>query len=445
MLKQDQKLSELAMRAEQLAKEQEALSKGDRSQEVTMDRQKELLDAIQQLEKDAAEAIHRPDESLNRFDSLQSKQLLDSLQKAMESALSQRQSPSGRTMNQMSGTLSSMSQDLMQMMNFNLAGRMEKERQALLSLSRDALSLADWQQELMQESTSGDIAARARGEQALKDALKKSMTEADKLSMTPPDQMAAIGRGYNEALASIEEVLGALGFNDGSGAMSLSGASLRSLAAALLSALSNLENGQQSSCSGGACMLPGLRRLSGRQAAINAMTADLLRQMMQGSRQGDGMQPGEGSGEAAEQARRAAQQAQQAIADQLQQLAEKYGKEAGESMSGRVGDLEQEARRMAAMLSRPTAEITERQDRFLARMLETTLSMHRQGEGKEEWKSRTAEKTMSEMMVSEPGKAFKNADAFHLLRQKAFSGNFPEAYRSALRAYFEALSERYLK
>jgi len=175
------------------------------------------------------------------------------------------------------------------------------------------------------------------------------------------------------------------------------------------------------------------------------MTADLLRGMMRGAGNGEGMHPGEGGGEAAQQARRAAQQAQQAIADQLQQLAEKYGKEAGESMRSRVGDLEEEARRMAAMLSRPTAEITERQDRFLARMLETTLSMHRQGEGKEEWKSRTAEKTMSEVLVSEPGKAFKDVDAFHLLRQKAFNGNFPEAYRAALRAYFEALSERYLK
>jgi hypothetical protein len=190
-------------------------------------------------------------------------------------------------------------------------------------------------------------------------------------------------------------------------------------------------------------MMPGLRKLSGRQAAINSMTADLLRQMLMGSQ---GTRPGgEGSGQETEQARRAAQQAQQAISDQLKELAEQYGKEAGEGMRSRVGDLEEEARRMAALLSRPTSEITERQDRFLARMLETTLSMHRQGEGKEEWKSRTAEKTMSEPAVIYPDKALRDIDAFHLLRQKAFGGNFPEGYRAALRAYFEALSERYLK
>jgi hypothetical protein len=445
MLKQDRKLAELAMRAEQLSKEQSALLKSDRSPEAKMDRQSDLLEAIKRLEKDAAEAAQSQEADRNSLDSLQSKQRLDSLSKAMQSRLSQRQTPTGESMNQMSGSLLSLSQDLMQMMNFNLAGRMEQERKALLSLSRDALMLADWQQELQHdaETSSRDPAARARSEQALKDALRKSMAEADKLSMVPPDQMLAIGRGYKDALSSIEDVIDALGTSDGSSAMSASGATLGSLANSLLSALSNLENGQQSSCSGGACMMPGLRKISGRQAAINSMTADLLRQMLMGSQ---GMQPGgEGSGQEAEQARRAAQQAQQAIADQLKDLAQQYGKEAGESMRSRVGDLEEEARRMAALLSRPTTEITERQDRFLARMLETTLSMHRQGEGKEEWKSRTAEKTMSDPVAIEPGKALRDIDAFHLLRQKAFSGNFPEGYRAALRAYFEALSERYLK
>jgi hemoglobin-like flavoprotein len=445
MLKQDRKLAELAMRAEQLSKEQSALSKSDRSPEAKMDRQSDLLEAIKQLEKDAAGAAQSQEADRNSLDSLQSKQRLDSLSNAMRSRLSQRRMPTGESMNQMSGSLLSLSQDLMQMMNFNLAGRLEQERKALLSLSSDALMLADWQKELQHdaEASSGDPAARARGEQALKDALRKSMADADNLSMVPPDQMLAIGRGYKEALSSVEEVIAALGSSDGSSAMSTSGASLQSLANSLLSALSNLENGQQSSCGGGACMMPGLRKLSGRQAAINSMTADLLRQMLMGSQ---GMQPGgEGSSRESEQARQAAQQAQQAIADQLKDLAEQYGKEAGEGMRSRVGGLEEEARRMAALLSRPTAEITERQDRFLARMLETTLSMHRQGEGKEEWKSRTAEKTMSEQATIEPGKALRDIDAFHRLRQKAFGGNFPEGYRAALRAYFEALSERYLK
>jgi hypothetical protein len=448
MLKQDQKLAELAMRAEQLSKEQTALLKNDRSAEMNLDRQDDLLDAVRQLEKDAAEAASGQEAGHDPLDSLQSTKRLDSLRNAMQSRLSQRRMPATESMNQMSGALLSFSQDLMQMMNFNLAGRMEQERKMLLALTGDALMLADWQQEILRDAGTSrrDPAVRARSQQALKDALRKNMADADKLSMVPPDQMLSIGRGYKGALSSIDEAIEALGTGDGVRAMSSSGASLRSLANSLLSALSDLENGQESSCSGGACMMPGLRRLSGRQAAINSMTADLLRQMFMGQGQSSGTKPGgEGQGEATEQARRAAQQAQQAIADQLKDLADQYGKEAGESMRSRVGGLEEEARRMAALLSRPTPEITERQDRFLARMLETTLSMHRQGEGKEEWKSRTAEKPIGGPVDIEPGKALRDIDAFHLLRQKAFGGNFPEGYRSALRAYFEALSERYLK
>jgi hypothetical protein len=114
-------------------------------------------------------------------------------------------------------------------------------------------------------------------------------------------------------------------------------------------------------------------------------------------------------------------------------------------MRGRVADLEEEARRLAAMLERPVPEITERQDRYLARMLETTLSMHREGEGKDEWKSRTADKTFGDETVALPGTLYKGIDAFHRLRQKAYRGNYPEGYRNALRAYFDALSEKYLK
>ncbi|MBN1130299.1 MAG: hypothetical protein JXA71_15005 [Chitinispirillaceae bacterium] len=435
MLKKDQKLAQLAMRAEELSKEQASLSRGERPADLDMARQQELLEAIRQLSEDAAEAAPGgTPESGGR---------VDSLRKSMQSALSRRQQPPKSSMNQMSGSLASLSQELMQMMQFNLADRMEEERKTLLALSRDALALADWQQELMGGFGASDdsVAARARGQQALKDAVKKSMDEADGLSMLPPDQMFAIGSGYKDALRASESVIDALASSDGGVAMSLSGSALRALANALLTALSAMENGQQSGGEGGMCMMPGLRKLSGRQAAINSMTAELLRQMLQGQESS----PGQGDGEGREQARQEAQAAQQAIADELRKLAEEYGNEAGEGMRGRVSNLEEEARRMAAMLSRPSAEISERQDRFLARMLETTLSMHRQGEGREEWKSRTAENVFGEARVIDPGKAFKDLDAFHLLRLKAFGGNYPEGYRQALRAYFEALSERYLK
>jgi hypothetical protein len=78
-------------------------------------------------------------------------------------------------------------------------------------------------------------------------------------------------------------------------------------------------------------------------------------------------------------------------------------------------------------------------------MLETTLSMHKEGEGKDEWKSRTAEQTFGEGAERAPGAFYKDIDTFHRLRQKAFLGNFPEGYRNALRVYFDQLSEKYLR
>jgi hypothetical protein len=435
MLKEDRKLAELALRAEQLSRLQAALSRSEIRDPAAAARQEELLGQIQQLSRDAKS---RPE-----ADSLRSRALVDSMQKAMRPMTGQSSMPSRETMNRMSGALLSLSQDLMQMMNFKEDMRMEHERDRLLSLSRDALMLAEWQDELLQEQrASPDPAAAARSQQALRDALGKSKEGADSLSMLPPEDMMAVGQGFRGAGGASEKVLEALGSGDGREAMAGSGTALRSLAGSLLAALSNIDNRQQSRCSGGACMMGGLRKLSGRQSAVNSMTAELLRRLLGGS-QGQGMTSQRSAeGEGMEEA----QKAQNAIADELKRLSEKYGKEAGEALGSRVGELEEEARRLAAaMRERPAADITERQDRFLARMLETTLSMHREGEGKDERKSRTAEKTFDQGPPAQPGTFFKDIDLFHRLRQRAFQGNFPDSYRSALRAYFDALSEKYLK
>jgi hypothetical protein len=433
MLKEDRTLAELAMRAERLSKEQAALSRNEQRDRGAAARQKDLNDRIQKLSRDAGAAA---------ADSLGSKARVDSLQNALQAELGQLSGmPSRESMNQMSGALLSLSQDLMQKMNFKEALRMAQERERLLSLARDALSLTEWQEEIRRDAVaSRDEAEAARSQQALRDALARTSDAGDSLSMLSPQDMAAVGKGFKGAADASKEVIDALGSGEGRTAMAASAASLRSLAGALLAALANIDNRPQSSCSGGSCMMPGLRKLSGRQAAINSMTADLLGQLLRGNRPGGNAMGGEAS-----EARRAAQKAQAAIADELKKLADKYGKEAGEGLRGRVGELEEEAKRLAAMLERPAPEIAEHQDRFLARMLETTLSMHKEGEGKDEWKSRSAETVFSEGTEAQPGSFFKDADLFHRVRQKAYRGNYPASYRAALRAYFDALSGKYLK
>jgi hypothetical protein len=99
------------------------------------------------------------------------------------------------------------------------------------------------------------------------------------------------------------------------------------------------------------------------------------------------------------------------------------------------------------MLENPIPQVQERQDRFLARMLQTTVSLHKQDEGKEERKSTSAVTIFN----TGPGAAqmqdaaLKKADTYYQLRMHAMDGNFPESYRSRVQAYFDSLGVLFLK
>ena len=140
-----------------------------------------------------------------------------------------------------------------------------------------------------------------------------------------------------------------------------------------------------------------------------------------------------------------AQAAQKAIADALQKLSETYGKQAGGGLDAKAKDLEQEARRLSKMLENPQPEIQDRQQRFLSRMLQTTLSMHKQDEGKEERRSQSASNPMPTAIQISSDTSFAGRDFFFRVREKAFSGNFPERYRGAIQAYFDTLGTIFLK
>jgi hypothetical protein len=243
---------------------------------------------------------------------------------------------------------------------------------------------------------------------------------------------------------------------------------LRELASVLLSITGDEGDGDGNGGAGG--MMSGLRRASGRQAALNSMMGDLLQSLLGGgqkaggmpgqsgrrmgegrgreagrggSGEGDGENGGrEGGGGEASEARKQAREAQKAIADELKRLADTYGKESGEGMEKRVRELEQEARRLAQLLDNPPSDIVDQQDRFLSRMLQSTLSLNRKDEGKEERKGTASQTLFSDKGAQPMPPASKTqADSFHLLRKRAFEDNFPEEYRPAIREYFDALGE----
>ena len=100
---------------------------------------------------------------------------------------------------------------------------------------------------------------------------------------------------------------------------------------------------------------------------------------------------------------------------------------------------------MRTLLDYPTPSVGEEQNRFLSRMLETALSMHKEGEGKEDYKSRTSSKVFETSREIAAPDIMQDVDAFQRIRQRAFSGSVPEGYRAAIRAYFDSLSTSYLK
>jgi hypothetical protein len=75
-------------------------------------------------------------------------------------------------------------------------------------------------------------------------------------------------------------------------------------------------------------------------------------------------------------------------------------------------------------------------------MLQSTLSLNRKDEGKEERKGTVSQTLFSDKGVKASGAgAAAKADSFHMLRKRAFEDNFPEEYRSAIREYFDVLGE----
>ncbi len=446
MLKKEKAIADLALRAENLSAEQSELASQDSSS--VNKRQEDLLDRIDQLEKDV-------EDQFNKDNSVSSDKVGD-LSQQMRSGMRKGKNPDSKSMNAMSRELMKMSEELKSRLSSTMMAKMEEDRKLLLSMAHDALSLEEWQKLLRNLGKGNDLEA-AKGQQALRDGLLRSMERSDSLSMVPPEAMGEIVQSYRNALEKSDGVISSLSNTDGGFQMDQSASALRSLANTLLSISS--QGDSQDGSQGGWGMMSGLRRLSGRQAALNSMMGDMLQSLMgkQGQQSGGsqpggkepgGQQPGgkAGSGgQGGDEARREAQQAQKAIADELKRLAENYGKEAGENVENRVKELEKEARRLAALLENPPGDIVDQQDRFLSRMLQSTLSLNRKDEGKEERKGTRSRNLFSGTDAPPPGSSIKNADTFHLMRKRAFEDNFPESYRQAVREYFDALGEMYLR
>jgi hypothetical protein len=452
MLKRDMELGRLSANAQRLAREQQENTSAKEAG-ACLSKQEGICNGIDGLLKDIDKNSDKSsDSSLFSREQLPALGQICPLQKNMRSALSKRTVPGKDDMSGMSASLMALSESISNMQSCAMAKKLEKEREILMDMAHDGLSMSAWQQAIAEESfkPSGSAGETAALEQALKNSLNKSMKKMNGLAMVPPRTLLSIKKSYDNADASLSSALDYLS-SDNARIFSRDGeAGLNELTKTVLDALAQLSGPQGQSCGMGG-MMPGLRRLSSKQAMLNAATGGLLRSLLGQNgeavgREGKGGREGGKEGRENARAREEARAAQKAIADELKRLADKYGKEAGASLDKKARELEEEARRLSKMFDNPSQELRDRQDRFLSRLLETSLSQHKQDEGKEERVSQSAKNVFSpQKQNATPAAGSYDFDTYYRLRQRAFTGNFPESYRFSVKNYFDSLGVLFLK
>jgi len=453
MLKKENERAMLAQQAQKLAEEQMQISASSEPEEKQKQMESDLLERTGDFLDEVRKALSDENSPVGLNDVPSHKQAA-AQQSAMKSDLAMQRMPQKNAMNNMAANLQSLSGELESTLLSALAAKAMQDRQTLLAMAQDVMDLSQWQNELAdsagpQADSDKKKKMTAAEQQALRDALRKSMNRIDSLQVVPPALLQKLVAGQNAALSAMKGALESLeGSMPGSG-MKGSAYSLNELANDLLdlaSAMSQNEGGGQGGAGG---MMSGLRKLSAKQAAINSLTGEMLKQMFssQPGQGGEGKQQGESDqmGRDGTNARQAAQKAQEQLADQLKQLQDQYGGTGDKSLSSRVAELEEEARRIAEMLKQPTPDVNERQDRFLVRMLQTALSMHREDEGKEERQSTSAATVFSDDAIDQNGVPYNAIDTYYMIRMKALEGNYPDSYRKEIQAYFDMLGELFLK
>ena len=440
MLKRDRKLDALAALAEKYGKEELALADAAAPESKRVEQQKILSDKIDNLLSELSRESEKKNDPLFSKEDIPSLEGIQSMQQTMKAGFSKKSMPDAAAMNRMSAGLFSMAQELLDLQSSAMMRKLAQEKELLMDMSHDAMSMGTWQEQILEGSRSAS--ALAESQQALQTALGKSAEKLNKLSMTLPHLLRKFMKQYETAEQSMDNSLQLLKNDmDVSAALNESRENLNALAFSLMKAAEAMDRqGKGDGCEG---MMCGLQRISGKQAMINGLTGEILRRMLGEKGMGDAGEGGETDIQT-EKARRQAQEAEQAVAEELKKLAEKYGKEAENNLSRKAKELEEEARRLSRMLEHPQPEILDRQDRFLSRMLEATLSMHKQDEGKEKRKSQSAKTIFSGDTRQTISPLINDRDTFFRIRQKAFSGNFPESYRHAIKNYFDSLSVLYL-
>lgn len=204
MLKRDQALASLAANAERLAHDQQTAASQPKSGESTS-KQENVCKGVDGLLSDIDKSAEGGDSALLSKSELPTLDKVSAAQKALRAELAQRPEPSASDMNAMAASLSSLSDELSSLQSSALARRAAKERDALLEIAHDALSMADMQESIASTPNSPDRSPgeTAQLEQNLQAALNGSMNKLNRLSMISPDDLVSMKKSYDNASASV--------------------------------------------------------------------------------------------------------------------------------------------------------------------------------------------------------------------------------------------------
>jgi hypothetical protein len=435
---EEQRLEELARKADELAEAQEKLTEklgrepSEQSSEMEKDI-KEGLDSLQQEMKDLADSLSDKEvgDSLAALaDGAEQEKLSD---RANELANQMQQGKAGESkpksgklaqdMKKLSSGLKSLSQQLKKKRSSDIARKLGSAAGDLLMVSEE--------QEKLEVSLPGrtdlpDMAAQQMGLQDAARVVAESLSSLASQSMGVPPQL---GQELAKAMNSMEQAAQAMANSNSFGAqqgMSASRVSLNRTVRSLLEAMADAQQG--GGMSGG---------MEAMMQALSQMSAD---QMSINGEMGGMPIPIPGGMSAAQMAALSRILARQrALREQLQQMMDDMGG-TQPGLSGSLEGLLEEMKSVEKDLAElnVSRKLIERQESILAHLLDTQRSMRQQG-FKEE---RQSESGKEFQLLQRPSLPEDRGERNRMLREelmRALKQGYPPEYEKLIRAYFEKL------
>lgn len=440
-LRQEQEMSALAHKAEELVKEQEKILEnparetgdqlGERQEQIG-----QALDSMAAQMNDLANQLD--DKALSKdLQDLARQMAQDSMSQQARSAAQDfkqgRNAPGQQKGQKLEPGLQSLHQDLQAMKD-----RMEQQRSAditnkLLQAANDLLTVSDAQEALEPRiNQTRDLPSLVAEENRLGDAARIVAETLAALSMRNMMVSPELGEPVIKSMKSADDAAQALQTGNGSGAKAAAEAARTALNQAVASILNTLQSAQRSGGFGGdmAGMMEQLSRAISEQMSLG---------------QGMGLLPIPGPGMSSEQAQQRSEliAREQALRQMLEQMMQRAGEQPGgpqPGMTGSVGAAIQEMKQLEQDLAglNPPRPMVERSQSIVNKLLDAERSI-RQRDNSPEREADTGKVFVAPGSPSLPADLGERNKLLREELMRALQEDFPHEYEPNVKAYFDAL------